>query len=303
MIGTVFSGRIVAALWLTIVVAVFALFCPANTDAADKGTPSLLESVAQTRTNISRAFETLGKSSFDGAQTTHNVVPEVIGSLEFAEAAIKQGRYDLAVDTLIVAKGMIEVAAKDLPNAVPAAIDNIQDVGLDADKELEMAAAGITKVDIANVKTVIERMAQDKKETIGDIDGVISRLAEGGFDVAGIEGALDRSNSTIEDMLNGLSLDFQSFESLAASLAHLMDNPEMVSQLSRKAGRAFAEMGTDLDTIAQSIASAVEAGASVDLESLAQGAGFDSFSEAVDAYNAAHGTNYSEQEAREALGM
>ena len=39
------------------------------------------------------------------------------------------------------------------------------------------------------------------------------------------------------------------------------------------------------------------------LEAAAQGAGFDSFSDAVNAYNEQYGTNYTDEEAREALGQ
>ena len=45
------------------------------------------------------------------------------------------------------------------------------------------------------------------------------------------------------------------------------------------------------------------AGVSVDLEAAAAGAGFDSFADAVAAYNEAHGTSYTEAQAREALGQ
>ena len=41
----------------------------------------------------------------------------------------------------------------------------------------------------------------------------------------------------------------------------------------------------------------------VDLEAVSQGLGFSSFADAVSAYNATYGTNYSESEAKEALGM
>ena len=44
------------------------------------------------------------------------------------------------------------------------------------------------------------------------------------------------------------------------------------------------------------------AGVSVDLEATAQGLGYSSFADAVAAYNAENGTNYTEEEARESLG-
>ena len=57
------------------------------------------------------------------------------------------------------------------------------------------------------------------------------------------------------------------------------------------------------DEAAEAIAAAGAAGISVDLEAAAAGAGFGSFAEAVAAYNAANGTNYTEAQAKEALGQ
>ena len=64
-----------------------------------------------------------------------------------------------------------------------------------------------------------------------------------------------------------------------------------------------AEIGASLQEAADTIVAASAVGVSVDLEAAAAGAGFDSFAAAVDAYNAEHGTNYTVQEARDALGQ
>ena len=64
-----------------------------------------------------------------------------------------------------------------------------------------------------------------------------------------------------------------------------------------------AGLGASLQEAADTIAAASAAGVSVDLEAAAAGAGFDSFASAVDAYNAEHGTSYTEQQARDALGQ
>ncbi len=69
------------------------------------------------------------------------------------------------------------------------------------------------------------------------------------------------------------------------------------------AGAIAAGVGASLNDAAESIAAAGAAGVSVDLEAAAAGAGFGSFAEAVAAYNAANGTNYTEAQAKEALGQ
>ncbi len=62
------------------------------------------------------------------------------------------------------------------------------------------------------------------------------------------------------------------------------------------------DLGTDLQTVADSIALAASVGVSTDLEAAASGLGYDSFADAVSAYNAKYGTSYTTEEAAEALG-
>ena len=62
-------------------------------------------------------------------------------------------------------------------------------------------------------------------------------------------------------------------------------------------------LGASLQDVADTITAASAAGISVDLEAAASGLGFDSFADAVAAYNEQYGTNYSVDQAREALGQ
>ena len=64
-----------------------------------------------------------------------------------------------------------------------------------------------------------------------------------------------------------------------------------------------ASLGASLQDVADTITAASAEGISVDLEAAAEGLGYDSFADAVAAYNAEHGTNYTEQQARDALGQ
>ena len=62
------------------------------------------------------------------------------------------------------------------------------------------------------------------------------------------------------------------------------------------------DLGTDLQTVADSIALAASVGVSADLEAVASGLGYGSFADAVAAYNKQYGTNYTTEEAAKALG-
>jgi hypothetical protein len=68
------------------------------------------------------------------------------------------------------------------------------------------------------------------------------------------------------------------------------------------AGQIAAAASSSMQEVADTLRAAITSGVSVDLEATAQGLGYGSFAEAVAAYNAENGTNYTEQEARESLG-
>ena len=89
-----------------------------------------------------------------------------------------------------------------------------------------------------------------------------------------------------------------------SSIADVVKGVDLISELgSFDAASIAAELGTDLQTVADSIAEAAAAGISTDLEAAAQGAGYASFADAVAAYNAQYGTSYTEESAKEALGQ
>jgi len=69
------------------------------------------------------------------------------------------------------------------------------------------------------------------------------------------------------------------------------------------AGALAEAAGSSLQDVADTIAAASAAGVTVDLDATFQGMGYDDFASAVAAYNAEHGTNYTVQEARDALGQ
>ena len=87
------------------------------------------------------------------------------------------------------------------------------------------------------------------------------------------------------------------------------DNVDIVNALqsgsisSFDAGQIAAATSTSLQEAADTIRAATTAGVSVDLEATAQGLGYGSFADAVAAYNAHYGTNYTVEEAKESLGQ
>ena len=113
-------------------------------------------------------------------------------------------------------------------------------------------------------------------------------------------------SAAIESEANGLSSSIQQ-ASETIQQQDLGSAAEQVASatqtISFATGAALAAAGASLDQAAQTISDAIAGGVSMDLEAASQGLGFDSFSEAVDAYNEQYGTSYTVDSAREALGQ
>ena len=112
--------------------------------------------------------------------------------------------------------------------------------------------------------------------------------------------------SDLTDLANAQHNANWSVEEYAAAY---QENVDIINALqsgslsSFDAGKIAAASNTSLQEVADTIIAASSAGVSVDLDSTFQGMGYDSFADAVAAYNAEHGTNYTTETAREALGQ
>ena len=129
----------------------------------------------------------------------------------------------------------------------------------------------------------------DFAKALGDIRGLeINNYA----DLTALANAQHGANWSVEEYTSAYS-------------GHL----EVVKQLqsgdisSFDAGQIAGQFADTLQEVADTVAAASAAGVSVDLEAVAQGAGFDSFAAAVAAYNEQYGTSYTVDQAREALGQ
>ena len=118
---------------------------------------------------------------------------------------------------------------------------------------------------------------------------------------------LDINNySDLTDLANAQHGANWSVEEYASAY---QDNVDIINALqsgsisSFDAGQIAAAANSSLQEVADTIRAATSAGVSVDLEATAQGLGYSSFADAVAAYNAEHGTNYSVEEAKESLGQ
>ena len=118
---------------------------------------------------------------------------------------------------------------------------------------------------------------------------------------------LDINNySDLTDLANAQHGANWSVEEYASAY---QDNVDIINALqsgsisSFDAGQIASAANSSLQEVADTIRAATSAGVSVDLEATAQGLGYSSFADAVAAYNAEHGTNYTVDEAKESLGQ
>ena len=129
----------------------------------------------------------------------------------------------------------------------------------------------------------------DLAVALGDLRGLdINNYAE----LTDLANAQYGANWSVEEYASAYQDNLNAIEALASG-----------SLSSFEVGAVAQELGASLQDVADTIAAASAAGVSVDLEAVAAGAGYDSFASAVEAYNAANGTNYTVEQAKEALGQ
>jgi len=110
-------------------------------------------------------------------------------------------------------------------------------------------------------------------------------------DLTALANATYNADWSVEEYASAYQLNVDAINALASG-ASSFDVSAMADSL-----------GASLQDAADTIAAASAAGVSVDLEAAAAGLGYGSFADAVAAYNAANGTSYTVDQAKEALGQ
>tara|TARA_A100001011_G_scaffold191771_1_gene200443 strand:+ start:141 stop:1892 length:1752 start_codon:yes stop_codon:yes gene_type:complete len=129
----------------------------------------------------------------------------------------------------------------------------------------------------------------DFAQALGDLRGLdINNYA----DLTDLANAQYGANWSVEEYASAYQGNLDVIEQLASGSLSDFD-----------AGALAQAAGSSLQDVADTIAAASAAGVSVDLDATFQGMGYDSFAAAVAAYNAQYGTNYTVDQAKEALGQ
>ena len=110
-------------------------------------------------------------------------------------------------------------------------------------------------------------------------------------DLTDLANATYNENWSVEEYASAYQFNVDAINALASGT-----NAFDVAQVAQN-------LGATLQDVADTIAAASAAGISVDLEAAAAGLGYDSFAAAVEAYNQQHGTSYTVETAKEALGQ
>lgn len=210
---------------------------------------------------------------------------DIIEEMLPKEAAISFGNdflagSDLSMSDLTNASYFLNsLNAKKLANA-----KNIEALSLSSRGALANVQSQVINLSKTNVGEMISQLEKapeiDLVQLSSAIDGAGAQITS---NVAQAEAAISQSAGELQTASNQISSATQT--------------------LSFAAGAAMAAAAYSLDQAASAIANSISAGVAVDLEAASQGMGFDSFADAVNAYNQQYGTNYTVDSARQALGQ
>ena len=165
---------------------------------------------------------------------------------------------------------------------------NVKDLLNSSNVTLASAQEKIVKLSNQSVSEMISELEQMPEIDLVQLSSAITFSSD---EITSSAGELQNSvNSIITSSSDDLTNAANQINSATKTLSHA-------------AGVAMAAAAYSLDQAASAIANTISAGVAVDLEAAAQGLGFDDFASAVDAYNAEHGTSYTVDSAKDALGQ
>ena len=202
---------------------------------------------------------------------------------------------------------MIDLSQEDVESIkAQLSIDHYKDLlNLNIVKELGENVNDIqNSIDTSSIQNSIDTSTfsfsyglDDYARALGDLYNMdINNYA----DLTDLANATHNANWSTEEYASAYQGQVDMINALQSGAIDSFDAGGIAADLSSSVGTS---VGASLQGAADTIAAASAAGVSVDLEAAAAGAGFDSFADAVAAYNAEHGTNYSVDEAKEALGQ
>ena len=252
------------------------------------------DSIDEVISEMREELDALPPATNDISRQIDDLVGSVISTMEFASNAMKNGHLPTVVDSLGLVKGSLSVAITKFPNNFTKPSDELLSA---------LEGKGFTKVDVGNVKALLEGMAGFEKASLPELSGLIDRIQQDGMDLSRLNQSLESIGSSAQDVVQQIQMDTFNLEKFAQSLQSILSNPSNIGNISSQIGALVANLGGSLQQAANAVAATIAAGVSVNLDDVARGGGYSSFAAAVDAYNAEHGTSYSEQEAREALGQ
>ena len=202
-------------------------------------------------------------------------------------------------------------------NKVPKTI--INEAGIEVSLSSDDINSLKAQLAIQNFKEILDlddfkNLAQDSSENFKEIANdlaINSQTFEFSFtldDFAKSWGDMydmDINNySDLTDLANaqhGANWSVEEYASAYQANVDIINALQSGSLSSFDAGQIASAAESSLQDVADTIRAAASAGVSVDLEATAQGLGYGSFAEAVAAYNAENGTNYTVEEAKESL--
>ena len=204
-------------------------------------------------------------------------------------------------------------------NPIPKTI--INDTGIEISLSADEIESIKAQLAMKNFKEILNlddfnNIIEDNKESFSDIENNLNLDTQAfefsftlddfarslgdsyGLDINDYSDLTDLANAT-----HGANWSVEEYASVFQGNVDIINALQSGSLSSFDAGQISAAASSSLQEVADTIKAAADAGVSVDLESTAQGMGYGSFAEAVADYNARNGTNYTEAEAREALGQ
>ncbi|MBL54761.1 MAG: hypothetical protein CMN53_00915 [SAR116 cluster bacterium] len=174
-------------------------------------------------------------------------------------------------------------------------LKNIESLSSDVVSRFASTQSNLLELSQSNVSEIISQLEATPSIDLVQLSSAVVGATEN------INDTLSKTENSVGMAVSNASEDIskaaQQINSATASIN------SATQTLSFAAGAAMASAAYSLEQAANAIANTIAAGVAVDLDAASQGLGYDDFASAVEAYNQQHGTNYTVETAKEALGQ
>lgn len=256
-----------------------ALSAPAYAEQEDANDGPM--SLTDVRSTLNEDMSELPRAQQYSTRAFDAVMVEIEQTLTFAETAFANGNEHLGTDAMIFARGLSNLANQTL----------LGDKLVRQANRNRIPGRNLKPNDVSNIRNMLTNMAETGFRVEVDPHAILSRLQDGGLDVASMSSRLSTYKITAHKAIAAVSSDTDGFATIASKLDTMIGSTRVQMDISEKLSHMFVELGPTLRDVTDTIKGMDTDTFVHEFDRISRDLGFRDFNDLIDAINEAYGLN------------